>query len=360
MIHAAYSDLKLAWHQDRMNDMRDGKRPKPIELQFVISDLCNHDCHWCAYRASNGLSSSNFGEKQADGTVEKNPKRMIPFHKAREILDDGIEIGARSVIFTGGGEPTVHPQHMELFSHALELGYDCALNTNGQVLRRGWEAVLPRFTYVRFSVDAANSEEYAKARRVAHSIYGRVLDNITSVVKASPKTTVGAGYVVTPDNYVNLLEGVSRLRDTGVSYVRLAAMQSTEGAKVYGEKWDSAKWTARDVAFRLSCDGFSVVNLVDDSLFGVAPDYKKCGFQYVTIYIGADLNIYRCCYTAYSDLGTVGSIKDRRFAEWFRSDEASKSYDGFDARACSWCPLDGKNRVIQYMTDPAPVHVNFV
>lgn len=358
MIHPAYSTLKLAWHQERIAQFSNGGHVQPIELQLILSDLCNHDCYFCAYRASNGLSVEKFGEVKPDGTVEHNPKRMIPEAKALEILRDGREIGALSVIFTGGGEPTVHPQHMELFSSALDMGYDCALNTNGQVLRRGWEEVLPKFTYIRVSVDAANPAEYAAVRRVAPQVYGKVLGNIAKLVEACPDTTVGAGYVVTPENHVNLGEGLARLFETGVKYVRLAAMQSKDGVAAYpGDTWIKA---VRAAAEQAALYGESVVNLVNAGLFGEPPDYDHCGYQHVTLYLGADLNVYRCCYTAYTDLGNGGSIKDRSLKEWWHDEERRKNYREFSARSCSHCPLDEKNRTINYLIDKQPVHINFV
>ena len=173
MTQAAYSTLKAAWHLDRIERLRAGLSIAPVELQLILSDLCNHNCGFCAYRASNGLSSQRFVE---DGN--RNPNRMITKEKAIEILDDALELGVKSVIFTGGGEPSVHPHHMEIYRHALDLGLECSLNTNGVRFVKGWEEVLPRFTYVRFSIDAGNAQEYARIRDCPETHYEKALGNI--------------------------------------------------------------------------------------------------------------------------------------------------------------------------------------
>ena len=41
--------------------------------------------------------------------------------------------------------------------------------------------------------------------------------------------------------------------------------------------------------------------------------------------IGADLNVYACHNTAYSEHGRLGSIKDRSFKEFWFSEDARKA-----------------------------------
>jgi len=353
MSQSAYSNLKAAWHLDRIEDLRAGRRTNPVELQLILSDYCNHDCHFCAYRASNGLSTERFVEGD-----NHNPKRMLTKEKALEILDDAAEAGIKSVIFTGGGEPTAHPNHLEIFDYALKLGLECSLNTNGVVFKKGWENILPRFTYIRFSIDASGPEEYAEVRNCPATHYAKMMGNLQSLVETvyleGTACVVGTGYVVTPFNYMNVREGVERIKATGASYVRLAAMQSTDEKDAYEGKWDLAREAALSVQEH-ACEGFDVYDLMD-GVIGERPDYQFCGFQHFVLYIGANLECYRCCYTAYTDHGLVGSLKDQRLSEYLKTRDLSD----FDARSCDVCPLNDKNRVIDYLTRKAPLHVNFV
>ena len=361
MSSAAYSDLKAAWHIDRVAQLREGKQIAPVELQFILSDLCNHSCEWCAYRAEKGLSTEQFVVYE-NGKRNSNPNRMIATEKALEILSDAKTLGVKSIIFTGGGEPTVHPDHMTIWSKALDMGFDCALNTNGQLLRDGWREVLPRFTYVRVSVDAGNAAEHAKTRSISEFVYPKVIANLTEIAAEcrykGSECVVGSGYVVTPENYINIYEGVKTLRDTGCAYVRLAAMQSTEGGKPFAAVRGAVR-EAIDRAKTLETDRFSVVDLFDSRL-GRQPVSSFCGMQQYVLYIGANLRVYRCCYTAYSRIGDIGNLSDKTFSEWFYSDEKRSNIASFDARSCSICPLEDKNEAIRYAMNPKPLHVNFV
>ena len=365
-----YSTSKSAWHPDRIEAMRRGDQAAPVELQLILSDLCNHDCHWCAYRASDGLSSEGFGGVDRHGQPTHNPNRMIPTLKAMEIIDDAKAIGVKSVIFTGGGEPTVHPDHLMLFGYALNLGLEASLNTNGNLLRDGWENVLPRMTYIRFSVDAANATEHSETRRIGLSAYPTVLYNLThlcaEVKRQNSPCVVGTGYVVTPDGYVNVAEGVRRIRDTGAAYVRLASLQSTKGMSIYPEI-EKVRETLTAAKAELETPDFQVVNLFDAAFGKRMPD-PFCGFEQIVTYVGASLKVYRCCYVAYTPLGECGDLSNMRLTEWFESEEKRKSFDTFDARSCNVCPLYQKNEEITRLvradsfeapTGTAPMHVNF-
>lgn len=360
-MNPAYSDLKAAWHIDRVAQLRNGEQIAPVELQLILSDYCNHSCSWCAYRSETGLSSEKFVVYE-DGNRNHNPKRMIPYGKALEILDDAKTLGVKSVIFTGGGEPTAHPEHLQVFRYALDIGLDCSLNTNGNILREGWDEVLPKFAYVRFSIDAGNAEEHARTRSISPNMYPRIMENLTALcgeVKAQgSECVVGTGYVVTPDNYQNLSTGVAAIKATGAAYVRLASMQSTEGDKPF----DGIRHEVRghiDACKSLASDSFSVVDLFDSRL-GRTPVHPFCGMQQYVLYIGADLHVYRCCYTAYTGLGDIGNLAQQSFFSWFTSQTKRDAIGSFDARICTTCPLEDKNDAIRYAMNPKPLHVNFV
>ncbi|MFC1574472.1 radical SAM protein [Gemmatimonadota bacterium] len=357
MSDQLYSASKAAWHIERIQALREGRQIVPVTLQLNISDLCNQNCSWCAYRADRGLSVEQF----ADEGGNRNPNRMIPQQKVREILEDAAAMGVQGVIFTGGGEPTVHPHHLALFRFALDLGMDCSLNTNGVLHRPGWEEVLPRLTYVRYSIDAGSPEEYAEVRDAQTSHYETALANMSDlarrVEKVSSRCVVGAGYVVSPTTWHHLERGVINIRDTGAHYVRLASMQSTGGRAAYGDSYEEARTACRR-AEALSDGGFRVVNMFDAAMGG-RPDYRFCGMQQFVLYVGGNLKVYRCCYTAYMEHGEIGDLTGQSLRYWFESDKKRAMIAAFDARSCEACALNEKNRAINQMVG-TPDHVNFI
>lgn len=360
MSSNAYSSLKAAWHTDKIEALRKGLQVVPSQVQLILSDLCNQDCHFCAYRMSGGFSSENFAE---DGN--KNPNRKIPTAKAMEILNDCASLGVKAIQFTGGGEPTVHPNHLHIFEHAQSLRLETALVTNGVLFRAGWEQVLPKMKWVRVSIDAGNAEEYALVRRVKPELYEKALSNVkalaSEIKKQGTDCLLGVGYVLTRENWADAYEGVLRIRATGAANVRLSAMFSTEGSKYY----DGIEQSVREMVDRiktLATPEFAVIDLFGDRIADLvqhSPDYEFCGYQQFNCYVGGDLRVYRCCTTAYTKHGEVGDLRDQSFASWFYSQQKFAAYDNFDARTCHDCQFNNQNRTINYLTGE-PIHANFV
>lgn len=356
----AYSDLKAAWHIDKIRDMRLGLQVVPAQVQIILSDLCNQDCHFCAYRMSGGFSSEQFAEGG-----NKNPNRKIPTKKAIEILDDCASLGVKAIQFTGGGEPTVHPDHLLLFEYAQNLGLETSLVTNGVIFRPGWEQVLPKMKWVRVSIDAGNAEEYAAVRRTPAAHYEKALEHVAELAHQiqmqGTDCLLGVGYVVTMENWRDLVAGVVRIKATGAANVRLSAMFSDQGAAYYGDDLPAIRKEI-EVAKALTDARFQVVDLFGDRIADLvqhAPDYDLCGYQQFVLYLGGNLKVYRCCTTAYTRHGEVGDLTNQSLATWFYSPEKRAAYADFNARSCHTCQYNKVNRIVNFLVGE-PIHVNYV
>lgn len=362
MSSAAYSDLKAAWHLDKIRELRRGDQITPIHVQLILSDLCNQDCHFCAYRMSAGFSTEQF----AGPNGEKNPNRRIATAKALEIIKDCSILGVQAIQFTGGGEPTVHPDHLHIFEEAQRLGISTALVTNGVLFRPGWELTLPKMKWVRVSIDAGSPAEYATVRRTRPESYTKALANVSDlrleIERQGTDCYLGCGYVITKENWKSLVKGVEYIRDAGAHNVRLSAMFSTDGPEYYADCIEDIRKVIAE-AKSMETQGFSVIDLFGnriDDLVQHAPDYEFCGYQQFNMYIGGNLKVYRCCTTAYTLHGEVGDLTNQRFATWFYSLGKRAAYSSFNARTCRTCQFNSKNRAINYLRDGDPLHVDFV
>lgn len=360
MSATIYSDLKMAWHL-----IGDGGLPVvPKQAQVILSDLCNQNCHFCAYRMDGYSSNEMFvGDSPLAKTGHNNPKRWMPTERALALMQELSDAGVLAVQFTGGGEPTVHPEHERIFKRALELGLKCALVSNGLSWSDSLIGLLPRFAWVRVSVDAGTEATYGKTRDTAPRNFGKVWNNVSRLahaIRAQPGCTLGIGYVVTPDNHKELDEGVRLAKASGAAYIRLSAMFSPEGIEPYKANYHFIRelidWSRKEY----ESDDFKVHDLFGDRLQDLAegsPDYPKCHYQRYNTYIGGDLNIYRCCVLAYNRRGLIGSVKDKTFSEAW--DKASADFESFDARGCDRCQFNGKNRAMNYLLGGNPPHVEF-
>lgn len=95
--------LKLARHKE-LGEYLTGQFVAPINIELSPSGICNAACPWCFYRQEksviHGIDGNLFNESRMEGLVE-----------------EFAGLGVKSVSWTGGGEPTMHPS----FSHFAEL-----------------------------------------------------------------------------------------------------------------------------------------------------------------------------------------------------------------------------------------------
>lgn len=365
MSAGIYSPFKAAFFQDRVLAAAGKVHAQPVHVQVILSDLCNQNCHFCAYRMEGFTSNQLFGRPDDHGRI--NPNRRIPTEKALEILDDCSEMGVQAIQFTGGGEPTVHPDHLMIFRRAEALGLKWALVTNGTKLSPQLQDALVRSaSWVRISLDAGTPETYARVRETPPATFRRVLDSVASLTankrEKGSALEVGIGFVVTPDNWREVMEAVGEAKAAGADNIRLSAMFSQHDEEPYAAFHAEAAALCKATE-EMGDETFSVVNRFSERLSDLrlkAPDYKVCGYQRFTTYIGGDLNVYRCCNTAYNERGLLGSIAHMRFLDLWNSQEAASLLRDFDARGCARCQFHGINRFVNELTEIPTSHAAFV
>lgn len=321
-------------------------RPVPGQVQLILSDLCNHNCSFCAYRLDGYTSNQNFADEKGNN----NPVRQIPTEKAIEIVRDCAALGVQGLQFTGGGEPTVHPAHLQIMREALDLGVACSMVSNGGLLRPGWEDVFPRMHWVRISVDAGTEEDYCSIREVKPSAWARLWTNIEALAAASTRN-LGVSFIVTKENLTGIHAAARLAEAAGAKYFRVGAFFNPAMANYYSAE---NLRVAEDQIQRatLDCrDGF-VFDQFTKRLEYMArrPSSPFCGYQYLNVYVGGDQKVYRCCEYAYNDHGFLGDLKDQSFLKWFRSYKTDDAYACFDATKCVTCPFHTKNELIEFMT----------
>lgn len=361
----AYSELKMPWHY-----LRDGGLPDaPKQVHWVLSDLCNEDCNFCSYRVSGNPSNELFmlGAKAA-AYGHDNPVRWVNTDRALALVDEMQALGVLGVQATGGGEPTVHPDHERIFEKILDSGIELSLVSNGYRWREPLFRLIPRMLWLRVSLDAGYPETYAQMRRVPESAFYRVLQNICkaalAIKDAGSPTTLGVGFTVTPDNYHQIPEGIRRAKEAGADNVRLSAMFGPDNEKPFLPIYDRVKDLIATAVAVHERHGFTIYDNFGSRLSDLvqhAPDYAFCPYQFYTTYIGGDLHVFRCCVLSYSRRGMIakGNLTNQRFDDYWRSDARKQDFAGFDARACPRCMFNGKNRAMNYLLDPAPEHVAF-
>ena len=366
-----YRQDKVLQHLDRVRALCRGEHPAPVHVQLIISDCCNQACRTCCYRTDGYSSNELFFTRDTDGEiVSRNPARFIPLEKVHEILEDCAKMGVKAIEITGGGEPTVHPQHAEIFQMVRNLWMDLGVVTNGVSMDP--QALTPLVTpgggetWIRVSIDAGTQETYTRVRGCPATHWDRAWRTVRTLSEAKAKTlrsplVVGVSFVVTEDNWREVVRATELAHEAGADNIRIGGLFQNARTKYYDPFRDPAIALCKE-ASNLSTTNFAVVNLFGDhyqNLIQGPPDYHTCGYQRLSTYIGGDLGLYRCCVQSYNHRGLIGSLKDQRFSEVWAGLAESREYLEFDAHGCAMCQHNTKNRAIANAID-AQRHGGFV
>lgn len=351
-----YSPLKIFHHQEKLAVLRSGGQPSPLHVQIIPTNRCTQNCNFCSYRSIGYSSNQRF-----------NSGDEIHIQKIQEILDDCVKIGVKAIEITGGGEPLWHHEAAAILDGVVSRGLNLGLVTNGKHATESMLGSMLKAKWVRFSLDSATPATYATIRRDSPQTFEKVRNSIRLLTQEKKRTgqhdpVVGIGFVVTRDNWKEIGLAVDNAISDGADNIRISAVFQNGGAEYFCGFGDLASAYCSAAMIKTTAD-FKVFNNFDDRFNDLSqghPDYNFCGFQHICTYIGADLNVYRCCVLAYNDMGLLGSLKDKRFADFWESLEKRELMGRFSAKSCPRCMFNNKNNTIAYAICKEPPHVNFI
>lgn len=339
MSHNIYSERKIFGFPAKIESFRAGKVTAPIYVRIKPINHCNHACSWCVY--SNGhtrakdrpaehlLSGMHEGMREAD---------VMPLEAAEALLQDLAEIGTRAVTFSGGGEPLLY-RHIEfMFASCIALGLRFSIITNGQLLSGNRAHLLRQADWVRVSMDYANAEQMVVSRNVPARAFEQVMANLKEFSAGKPKECdLGINFIVTRENHLHLFQAAEQLFEAGAGNIRFSPVYC-EGFETYHRPIQNQVLVqlARIKRSFAGCDleVNSTYDLTSPSK-ATFHDFKRCLYAQTVPVVGADLGIYACHNTAYSEHGKLGSLWGKRFRDvWFSEETAQKLRELNPAAVC--------------------------
>ena len=331
-----YSPVKFFNFPDRLEALRRGTLAAPAHVRIKPTNKCNHGCWYCAYRTDDLKLGEDMDERDA-----------IPPAKMAEIVDDLIDMKVAAVTFSGGGEPLLYKALPETVEALARGGVRVA--TNGANLKgRMAESLAEHATWVRVSVDAWDDDSYVKSRKARAGEFTRLIANMRAFAARKSSCVLGVSFIVGRDNHHRIAEVCRLFKDVGVNHVKLAA--AVVGNDVaennrYHREFAAAARVEIDRATALAEEGFSVLDHYHEIEERFEKSYDTCPFLRFLTVIGADLAVYTCQDKAYTRDGTLGSIRERRFRDFWFSEENRAAVAAFDpSRRCRHhCVAHAKN-----------------
>ena len=352
-----YSSLKIFHYQEKLDSLpQDVSEIKaPIHIRIKPTNVCNHNCWYCAYKSDNLQLGQDMVERD-----------FIPLDKMMEILSDCKDMGVKAITFSGGGEPFTYRYFTQTIKKLIEYKIPFASLSNGSRLSGEIAKLFAHnATWLRISMDGWDDLSYAKARDVKIGEFSKIIQNMRDFSALKGSCALGVSFIIDNKNYEHIYEFVELIKDTGVSSIKLSPCVISNEAKANDayhlkiidevrKQIAQAKDALEDTNFEI----YDAYHLFDEE---VDKKYTWCPYMQILPVIGADLNIYPCQDKAYNlDEGLVGTIQDRSFKEfWF--DDKEKFYKIDPSCHCQHrCVADEKNKMILDYLGLNNEHLSFV
>ncbi len=208
---------KLLHHIDHLAALKKGEYLAPINVEIDLSNRCSHGCSWCrfGYTHTRGPLTGKM-DKPQDAIVGGD---LMDTQLAKRILRQLREAGIKSITWTGGGEPTLHPDFNNIVAAAHFMGLEQGIYTHGGHIDSERAGILKEaFTWVYISLDECTPETFKEKKGVNR--FEAVLAGIRNLVAAKGDATITVGFLLHKDNCRQVYNMVQLADSLGVDFVQ--------------------------------------------------------------------------------------------------------------------------------------------
>lgn len=347
---------KLLYHADRLAAIKAGQTPPPVNVEIDLSLRCSHGCSWC-----------RFGYTHTRGPLAGKHSKPVGAIPGGDLMDGDLidpileqlsEAGVKSVTWTGGGEPTLHPRFDDIVRCADAWGLEQGLYTHGGHISDERAFLLKRtLKWVYVSLDECTREDFQRSKGVDR--FEQVLEGICRLVIAPGSATIGVGFLLHRRNVGQIDHMVHLGRKLGVNYVQfrpVIAYSATEP----GQLVEDVQWvnTAINGLRRYAGDSFVQA---DPWRFEAYRDwtghgYPTCHWSALQTVITPNGKVWRCTDKREHAGALLGDLTEESFvAIWERA--------GGPCRVDSGCRVMCRGHVSNVTLDAIMTeteHVNFI
>lgn len=351
----AIDSHKLYYHVPRVNAWLNGENIYPLYMEISPTGMCNHRCTFCA------LDYMKYRNKSLDSNILKSR------------IHELAELGLKSVMFAGEGEPLLYKDFTDILLYAKKCGIDTAITTNGVLLTREIsEQVLEHTEWIKISIAGATPETYSSIHRTKASDFNIVIRNMTDAVKEreklGAKCTLGMQLLLLPENRNDVMELAKIASSSGADYLVIKPYSQHLSSKTdkYGNIKYSDYMELEEALSQFNRDDFNVIFRKDTmkAWDSKTRDYKNCLALPFWSYLDSEGNVWGCSTYLGDDRFLYGNINKTSFQDIWEGEKRRKSMEwvmsDLDTSNCRInCRMDKINSYLWSLRH-LPKHVNFI
>ncbi|MGI5272532.1 radical SAM protein [Nonomuraea sp. CA-218870] len=306
-LDQAHAPDKVLAHEDLVRKFVNGETFRPIHMRIGIMGACNMRCNFCNFHSPN---EENFYDLFSF-------KDAIPTDKSVKLMREFAESGGRAVTFCGSGECTIHRGYPEICAAGHEAGLRIGLITNGSRLHRREiaDCVINTHTWVRVGLNAGTEATFNEITHDKERTFRTFLTAVGHLREKAvdPEFRIGFNFVITQQNYREIVQAARAVADSGAHYVRFEPeFYSALGHETIDEVMAEVSASLAEAA-ALSSEEFEVsVPKLDrgpmDQVDDVEGDFEHCHYSRFVTAVGADGHLYPCPQVHLNSRYRIGNV----------------------------------------------------
>ncbi|MGQ9653115.1 MAG: radical SAM protein [Thermodesulfobacteriota bacterium] len=339
-----FEKMKILGMYGEAKRIKEGKIPYPRMAIVYPTYVCNHNCLDCLY-----------GEWNRSHHSIMDPRRFP------DLVEALLSLRIKAVEFSGGGEPTLHPNFVRLVRYLANEGVEMGLLTNGtRIEGEILGALVDHFTYIRVSIDGHTKELFEEIRRPSASAgFERVVGNIRNLRlerdRVKSPLTIGAKVLLSRRNYSALVDLVRFCRDMGLDYVQFKPLRNSPQSLGPAEV-ETANYILAGI--RSNSPGILVYGGATGSSYP-----KRCWLTPIHLVIDPMGDVYPCCYYQYrADRMVIGNLFEGPIEQVWFGPRHREVLQGLRVEECNLydCRWHFYNQIMDEIFDDNRLHVNFI
>jgi MoaA/NifB/PqqE/SkfB family radical SAM enzyme len=327
----------LSFYHEALS-IKSGEIPIPRMVSFWPTTVCNLGCSFCLY------AKENHSEKNIADT--NDIIRMI---------DNLADVGVKSLEFSGGGEPTIHPDFNDLAKYAHRRGLRTGLFTNGTRLG-GTD--LSTLRYVRVGLDAADCESYDAIKKPGRPrMFADVVNNIEFALLGRgdrKRPRIGLKFLLNAKNKDSINAMIKIATDLGVDYVQFKGEHSGPDVMTIEQARQATDRIGYLRGLNQLCDRPDIIGSPIPQKPG-----PKCWLSPIHTVIGPTGDVWICCFMRKN---RIGNIFQARFETFWGSEHHRQLIENIDLTECGKvdCRWHGFNRDMEKVLSDDGADLDFI
>ncbi len=191
-----------------------------VELH-TTKGTCNYSCAMCLWSDKRNRTYE---------TQQMKGQGLLSLEEWKSTLVDMHSFGAKTAVFSGGGEVLLNSDFFQVLDFAHSIGFRTHLFTSGYNMHglsdHEWSQLLS-MDRIRFSIHASNEETYnaVVGMPANNNALLKVQNNVTELLQrrnaSDSNLKIGIGFVIQPLNVLHVEDMVAFAKNMGVDYLNI-------------------------------------------------------------------------------------------------------------------------------------------